>query len=120
MSTKQIKIGARTEAITLPRVLLCWELAALAQTSPHRAAIAALALCSRVGRALKVEPSAYKGDLSRLAEDVADRLGEVGLTYPQALSAGVDCVRLVTESLIGEEEVAAAEGNSAAPAEGSD
>jgi hypothetical protein len=117
--TKQITIGTRTETIRLPLVLRCWQIASLAQTSPHHGAIAALALCSRVGRALKLDAGSYRGDLVRLAEDVAERLGEVGLTYPQALTAGIECVQFVSASLIGEAEVAEAEGNSERPAEDS-
>ena len=112
MSTKTIQIGARTETATLPKILLCYEVASLASVSGHRAALAALALCTRVGRAAKIDAAAYKGDLSRLAEDLADRLGDVGLTYPQAVMAGAECLALITASIVGESEVKKAEGNS--------
>ena len=109
---EKIKVGAREEAYTRPSEVECREVVTLWSTSPQRAALSALGLCTRVGRLSNVDKRKFNGSQSEYALAIAEELPRLKLKYVDAINAGNECFRLICESLISEDEVKQAEGNS--------
>lgn len=112
-----IKIGTRDVTLSKPSPSLQWELAELAATNPAAASGAALGLCWSGPSAPFPLSRAHRLPLAQFGREVFDLLlSRKDAPYAALRLAGAQALDFAVSDLIGEEDVAAAEGFSGAAA----
>lgn len=113
--------GNRLELVVPRSFTLCGEVLRAAVQQQERGFAAALFVCCpRIGRRLAKnrQPLTYEGcgyDPLRLGGEVIDRMHEQGVSHAEVLVAGIKAFNLIADAHLSEEDVKAAEGNSAPP-----